>query len=89
VLRTAGFVRARGKLERREGVINVVISRLQALQRAGLPAVKLREMEPPVGPATRKSDKDGVVDLGKHRARAAAELAAALPAPHSWGRRGR
>jgi error-prone DNA polymerase len=89
VLRTAGFVRARGKLERREGVINVVISRLQALQRAGLPAVKLREMEPPVGPATRKSEKDGVVDLGKHRARAAAELAAALPAPHNWGRRGR
>jgi error-prone DNA polymerase len=69
VLRTAGFVRAAGKLERREGVLNLVVTRLRALSRPDLPAAQVRELEP--------------------RANAAAELAAALPPAHSFGRRGR
>jgi error-prone DNA polymerase len=77
-LRTAGFVRARGKLERREGVTNVVVDRLAALKRAEVPRPAPPPIEPPPGR-----------ELKERRARAAAELTAALPAPHSWGRRGR
>jgi error-prone DNA polymerase len=86
-LRTAGFVRAAGKLERREGVINLVVTRLQALSRPDLPAAQVRSIEPPPGRETQRDE--GVVDLTQRRADAAAELAAALPPAHSFGRRGR
>jgi error-prone DNA polymerase len=79
-LRTAGSVRAWGKLERREGVTNVVVDRLEALKREEVVAARPRSTEPAQGRE--------VGELGERRARAAAELAAALPAPHSWGRRG-
>ena len=80
-LRTAGSVHAQGKLERREDVINVVVDRLVALKRS--------ETRPQTGPACPKPQSAERSQRHEHRARAAAELAAALPAPHSWGRRGR
>ncbi len=92
VLRTAGFVKAAGKLERREGVVNVVVSRLEALERPDLPLAEVRSLEPPADRETGRDAGDGrenVVDLAERRAGAAAELAAALPAGHSFGRRGR
>ncbi len=87
VLRTAGFVRAAGKLERREGVVNLVAERLLALSRPDLPAAQVRELEPPPGRET--GCDEGIVDLAERRASAAAELTAALPPAHSFGRRGR
>ena len=94
VVRTAGFVRAWGKLERREGVINLVVSRLDGMARPQLPDAEVRSIEPPPGRETGREDGTGgrdarVVDLVARRASAAAELAAALPAAHSFGRRGR
>ncbi|MGZ5420434.1 MAG: helix-hairpin-helix domain-containing protein, partial [Solirubrobacterales bacterium] len=90
-LRTAGFVRAHGKLERREGVINLVVTKLEPLVRPGMPAAEVRTIEPPVDRETGRGDaRDaGVVDLAQRRATAASELAAALPPAHSFGRRGR
>jgi hypothetical protein len=91
VLRTAGFVRARGRLERREGVINVVVSKLEPLGRPAAPGAEVRTIEPPIGRETgRDEERDAtVVNLTRRRAEAASELAAALPPAHSFGRRGR
>jgi error-prone DNA polymerase len=97
-LRTAGFVRAAGKLERREGVINLVVTRLKALSRPDLPAAQVRELESPIraiqgepspGGSGREAEQPPVNELAERRANAAAELAAALPPAHSFGRRGR
>jgi error-prone DNA polymerase len=73
-VRTAAFVMAIGRVERREGVQNVVVSGLEQLSRPDLPAAEVRHIEPP---AERETGRD-VADLG-----------AVLPAAHSFGRRGR
>jgi error-prone DNA polymerase len=109
-VRTSGFVLAAGKLEHREGTTNVVVTKIERLQPADLPAPKTRELEPPVPRETgRDPERDGdreprrpepalagpsAVGLSKRgfdgvREEAMAELAASLPAPHSFGRRGR
>src|SRR5262249_3542076 len=102
-VRTAGFVLARGRLEHRDGTMNVVVDTVEQLNRPDLPRPKPPTLEPPVGPATGRGPEgrprpslavrsacgiskrgfDGVRDA------AMAELAAALPAPHSFGRRAR
>jgi error-prone DNA polymerase len=92
-VRTSGFVQATGKLEHREGTTNVVVSRLERLQPPELPDRKPRQLAPPIPRETgrpaavpialSKRSFDGV------REAAMAELAASLPAPHSFGRRGR
>ena len=66
-VRTSGFVVAGGRMEHREGTTNVLVAKIERLERIGAPAAEVREIEPPV----------------------VSELAAALPAPHSFGRRGR
>jgi len=78
LIRTAGFVSIEGKLERREGVINVVAERLTELERPDLPLADVRSIEPPADRET-----------GRGQASAIAELGAVLPAAHSFGRRGR
>jgi error-prone DNA polymerase len=98
-VRTSGFVLAAGKLEHREGTTNVVVSRIERLRPAELPAPKPRELEPPVHRETGREPGpalagDSAVGLSKRgfdgvREQAMAELAASLPAPHSFGRRGR
>jgi error-prone DNA polymerase len=101
-VRTSGFVLAQGKLEHREGTTNVVVSKIERLAPAELPLVPTRELEPPV---TRETGREretrepalagpSAVGLSKRgfdgvRETAMAELAASLPAPHSFGRRGR
>jgi hypothetical protein len=100
-VRTSGFVQAAGKLEHREGTTNVVVTQIDRLSTDELPPPRIRELEPPV---QKESGMDpvrepamagpSVVSLSKRgfegvREAAMAELAASLPAPHSFGRRGR
>jgi error-prone DNA polymerase len=73
-VRTAPFLKASGRVERREGVQNVVASSLEPLSRPDLPAADVRHIEPPAERET---------------GRALADLGAVLPAAHSFGRRGR
>jgi error-prone DNA polymerase len=82
VVRTASFVRLTGRLERREGTLNVVASGLASLARPDLPAAEVRHIEPP---AERESGRSR-----EQEAQAAiSDLGAVLPAAHSFGRRGR
>ncbi len=75
LVRTAVMVRAAGRLERREGVINVLVSEVAPLERE-------RGAQPsPNRPAAASSD---------HARRLAVhELRTVAPAGHSFGRRGR
>ncbi len=101
-VRTSGFVQAAGKLEHREGTTNVVVSRIERLGRPDLPPSKPRQIAPPVERETGRErghripigtagSRGGLAkrDLDGVREAAMAELAASLPAPHSFGRRGR
>jgi error-prone DNA polymerase len=89
-VRTSGFVLAQGKLEHREGTTNVVVTKIERLTPAEMPLVPTRELEPPepalAGPSAVGLSKRGFDGV---REAAMAELAASLPAPHSFGRRGR
>ncbi len=100
-VRTSGFVHAAGKLEHREGTTNVLVARIDRLSTDELPPPRIRELEPPVHKETgRDPDHEpamagtSAVGLSKRgfdgvREAAMAELSASLPAPHSFGRRGR
>ena len=100
-VRTSGFVLAAGKLEHREGTTNVVVSRIERLRPDEQLGAKPRELEPPVHRETGREPVEepamagrSAVGLSKRgfdgvREAAMAELAASLPAPHSFGRRGR
>jgi error-prone DNA polymerase len=103
-VRTSGFVQAAGKLEHREGTTNVVVSRIERLSptEAQSPSDGLRyrapshqrELEAPVTAHELALAGYSAVGLSKRgfegvREAAMAELAASLPAPHSFGRRGR
>jgi error-prone DNA polymerase len=103
-VRTSGFVQAAGTLEHREGTTNVVVSRIERLTPTDVPPTELppvttRELEPPVHKETGREAEPSLagpsaVGLSKRgfdgvREAAMAELAASLPAPHSFGRRGR
>ncbi len=76
IVRTAPLLRAGGRLERRQGAINVVVSRMAALERPDLPPAEVRSIEPP---PRQETGREAVV----------AELRAVAPAAHSFGRRGR
>jgi error-prone DNA polymerase len=73
LVRTAPLLRARGRLERREGTINVVVSELAPLE----PAMPPERTDRPLGSRS-----------NRNRERAVAELRAVAPAGHSFGRRG-
>jgi error-prone DNA polymerase len=96
-VRTSGFVMAAGKLEHREGTTNVLVSQIDRLSTDELPPPRIRELEPPVHKETGRDPAmagPSAVGLSKRgfdgvREAAMAELAASLPAPHSFGRRGR
>jgi error-prone DNA polymerase len=77
VARTAPLVRARGTLERRGRVINVVVSSMTPLERPDLPLAEVRQMETP---DDRKTGREPVEEP-------AADLRAVVPAAHSFGRR--
>ena len=88
-VRAAVMVRARGRLKRREGVVNVLVDSVEPLergaarrpgqdQRPGRPPTRQPDSKPPPGPSPRRA-----------RELAVAELRAVAPAGHSFGRRGR
>ena len=79
LVRAAPLVRARGRLERREGATNILVSELGQLERE----------QPP--PRTEPPSDDAIepTRLAALRRHAVAELRAVVPAGHSFGRRGR
>jgi error-prone DNA polymerase len=79
VARTAPLLVARGSLERRGANVNVVVASLEQLHRPDLPPAEVRHLEPPVRRETGRDVATG---------REVADLEAALPAVHSFGRRG-
>jgi error-prone DNA polymerase len=84
--RAAPLLRARGRLERREGVTNVVVSELLPLE-----SPRAAPGRDAAGPrrGDRRGGEPGQADRQAARARAVAELRAVAPAGHSFGRRGR
>jgi error-prone DNA polymerase len=73
-VRTAALALAKGRLERREGVTNLVADSVERLQAPGARLAEVRHIEPPV---ERETGRDG-----------ADEVAAVAPRAHSFGRRG-
>jgi error-prone DNA polymerase len=99
-VRTAPFVWVRGKLERRDGVVNVVAASLEALAAPDIALAEVRPIEPPAGPETGRTpaseDADAALPrvaaaagAGRRAGRPATDIAAVAPRPHSFGRRGR
>jgi error-prone DNA polymerase len=87
-VRSAVMVRARGRLERREGVVNVLADRVEPLERAAAPQ---RRALTPESPPARSARPGPSPEPGSRRTRelAVAELRTVAPAGHSFGRRGR
>jgi hypothetical protein len=93
------MVRARGRLERREGVVNVLVESVEPLERGTKPAGQPSRERGGVGegadrgagPAGPTPSRRVSGEAGSRRARelAVAELRAVAPAGHSFGRRGR
>jgi DNA polymerase III alpha subunit len=73
-VRTASLIMVTGRLERREGVVNVVASAVDGIERPDAPLADVHTIEPSPARGT---------------GRAIGDLDAVLPAAHSFGRRGR
>ena len=74
-VRAEPLVLAAGRLERREGTTNVLVDRIERLERPDLPVAKVTHIEPRRVWSTETQEE--------------AELRAVAPAGHSFGRRGR
>jgi error-prone DNA polymerase len=79
IVRTEPFVLVEGRLERRSGVINVVVDSLRALEQPDLPRAEVKHIEPPADRETGRPQEQ--------LAAVAGELRSVLPSPHSFGRR--
>ena len=81
VVRDDSLVRARGRLERREGAVNVIVANLGALENkhAAQTSGTAAESAKPARPRSQQ----------RIREMAIAELRAVAPTGHSFGRRGR
>jgi error-prone DNA polymerase len=87
-VRAAVMVRARGRLERREGVVNVLVESVDPLERSEARPPQARPLER--SPARQdRADPAPEPSSRRTRERAVAELRAVAPAGHSFGRRGR
>jgi error-prone DNA polymerase len=85
-VRAAVMVRARGRLERREGVVNVLVESVEPLERSEA----TRPRQPMSPPPPRPSSQPRPAPRSRRtRELAVAELRAVAPAGHSFGRRGR
>ncbi|HEX8066493.1 MAG TPA: error-prone DNA polymerase [Thermoleophilaceae bacterium] len=80
-VRTEPLVVVEGRLERREGVVNVVADSVRRLERPDLPLGEVRHIEPRRAWSTEE-------DAERAPADAAGDLRAVVPAAHSFGRRG-
>jgi error-prone DNA polymerase len=99
-VRASGFVLAEGRLEHREGTTNLLVSKLERLERGDLPT-RPRQIAPPTSRETGR-EPDGIHEPDKPwrghevvseldrpgREQIVAELVASLPPRHSFGRRG-
>jgi error-prone DNA polymerase len=74
-VRAEPLVLAAGRLERHEGTTNVLVDRIERLERPDLPLAKVRHIEPQRAWSTETQEE--------------ADLRAVAPAGHSFGRRGR
>jgi error-prone DNA polymerase len=74
-VRAEPLVLAAGRLERREGTTNVLVDRVERLERPDLPRAKVTHIEPRRAWSTEEQEE--------------ADLRAVAPAGHSFGRRGR
>jgi error-prone DNA polymerase len=74
-VRAEPLVLAAGRLERREGTTNVLVDRIERLERPDLPSAEVRHIEPRRSWSTETEEE--------------ADLRAVAPAGHSFGRRGR
>ena len=93
-VRAEPLVIADGKLERREGVTNIVVDSVRRLERPDLPLGEIRHIEPGrVWSSEAGEGRDDAERLpaaaGGGSAGAADDLRAVAPAGHSFGRRGR
>jgi error-prone DNA polymerase len=80
-VRAEPLVLATGRLERREGTTNVLVDRIERLERPDLPSAKVKHIEP----RRTWSSEAGEALPGAEEA----DLRAVAPAGHSFGRRGR
>jgi error-prone DNA polymerase len=80
-VRAEPLVLASGRLERRAGTVNVVVDRIERLERPDLPRAKVTHIEP----RRTWSSEAGEGLPGAEEA----DLRAVAPAAHSFGRRGR
>jgi error-prone DNA polymerase len=74
-VRAEPLVLAYGRLEHREGTANVLVDRIERLERPDLPSAKVKHIEPRRTWSTETQEE--------------ADLRAVAPAGHSFGRRGR
>jgi error-prone DNA polymerase len=86
LVRTAVMVHARGRLERREGTTNVLVSEVSPLERS-------KRAEPPSAPTpppspARRDCSESPPATPSRRQLAVAELRTVAPVGHSFGRRG-
>ena len=87
-VRTAVMVRAHGRLERQEGVTNVLATAVEPLERTeAKQAAAPRPEHSPAQPTAPQPAKEK--SSGRSRERAVAELRSVAPAGHSFGRRGK
>jgi len=84
VVRTAAYARVQGRLERREGVINIVASHVSAMATPDAPLASVTpiEREPDERRADSEPPEERIAAAG-----GTAALAAVAPQPHSFGRR--
>jgi error-prone DNA polymerase len=80
-VRAEPLVLAYGRLEQREGTANVLVGRIERLERPDLPAAQVKHIEPRRTWSTDDRETDSAVEE--------AGLRAVAPAGHSFGRRGR
>jgi error-prone DNA polymerase len=87
-VRAAVMVRVRGRLERREGVVNVLVDRVEPLERG---QVQPQQRPHPGSSPAHQARTEPPTETSSRRARelAVAELRSVAPAGHSFGRRGR
>ena len=88
-VRTEPLVLATGRLERRDGTTNVLVDRIERLERPDLPRAEIRHIEP--RRVWSSEAGEGVIRSGANEATGAndeADLRAVAPAGHSFGRRG-
>jgi error-prone DNA polymerase len=73
-VRAEPLLLAQGRLERREGTTNILVDRIERLERPDLPAAQVTHIEPRRAWSTEQEEE--------------ADLRAVAPTGHSWGRRG-